>query len=713
MPESPSPITLETDSDKIAWLTFDQPDSNVNLLVSATMEVLEQKISELESRIATGQPVAVVFRSGKPGTFIAGADVTEFAAVSDAAEARAKSAEGQRILQRLSRLTVPTIAAIDGACMGGGTELALACDWRVASDSPATKIGLPEVKLGIIPAWGGSVRLPRLVGVQRALKIILTGSAAPAARAARWGLIDRVVSAQDFEDQIREFAIDAVRKRVERAPRRQSFRDRLLEGTGPGRSMLFSAARKQALATSKGHYPAPLEAIDVIERSLTLPLTDALRVENEGLGRMAETDVSRNLIRLFLLGQAARRALPAEVLKAARPAERVAVLGAGIMGGGIAELVAAHDLPVILKDIDQEALDTGLRHAGDLLRKAGDRGVFAAEEVGLKFALIHGTLDYERFDDVDFVIEAVVERMPIKQQVLREAEDRLPEHAVFATNTSSLSVADLAGASKRPSRVVGLHFFNPVHKMPLVEVVRTESSSDAALATTFAFVGAMGKTPVLVADRPGFLVNRLLGPYLNETGYLLEQGAGVAEVDGVLTDFGMPMGPCRLLDEVGFDVAQHVAREMERAFGERMKPSPVVDLLSEGGRLGRKNGRGFYTYPKGKQGGVDREVNRILGAKGTVSVEEIRDRCLLLLVNEAVFALADRVVDNPGDVDLAMVLGTGFPPFRGGVLQWADTLGAARIRDRLLEFEEAHGPRFTPAPGLNELAEIGGSFTAA
>jgi 3-hydroxyacyl-CoA dehydrogenase/enoyl-CoA hydratase/3-hydroxybutyryl-CoA epimerase len=274
-------------------------------------------------------------------------------------------------------------------------------------------------------------------------------------------------------------------------------------------------------------------------------------------------------------------------------------------------------------------------------------------------------------------------------------------------------VTELASASARRGQVVGLHFFNPVHRMPLVEVIRTEHSSEAALATTFAFVGAMGKTPVLVEDRPGFLVNRLLGPYLNEAGYLLEQGAGVAEVDRVLSEFGMPMGPCRLLDEIGFDVARHVAREMERAFGERMKPSPVVELLTEGGRLGRKNGRGFYAYPKGKQGAVDREVSRILGAKGTVSSEEILDRCLYLLVNEAVHALADGVVGNPGDVDLAMVLGTGFPPFRGGVLQWADTVGAATIRDRLIELERAHGPRFTPAAGLHELAERGGSFTAA
>lgn len=712
MVEGPNPIALDIDSDKIAWLTFDQADSKVNLLGSATMGFLDQRLSELESRIATGQPVAVVIRSGKPGTFIAGADVAEFAEVADEEEARARSAEGQRIFQRLSRLTVPTIAAIDGLCMGGGTEMALACNWRIASDSPSTKIGLPEIKLGIIPGWGGCVRLPRLIGIQRALRMILTGSGVPPERAQRWGLVDRIFAADDMKSSLGRFAMDVVRGMAERTPRSTSLRDRLLEGTGFGRRVLFNGARKQALKTSGGHYPAPLEAIAVLERSHDRSIDDALAIENAGLARMAGTDVCRNLVRLFTLGQAAKRALPKDVLDDARPPRKVAVLGAGIMGGGIAELVAAHDVPVVMKDIDQDALDTGLRHANDLLRKAGDRGLFAPEEVGLKFALIHGTLDYDDFDDVDLVIEAVVERMPVKQQVLRECEERLPDHAVFATNTSSLSVAELASASSRPAQVVGLHFFNPVHRMPLVEVIRTERSSDGALATAFAFAGQMGKTPVLVADRPGFLVNRLLGPYLNEAGYLLEQGAGVAEVDRVLTEFGMPMGPCRLLDEVGFDIARHVASEMERAFGERMKPSPVVGLLVDEGRLGRKNGRGFYSYPKGRQGGVDREVSRTLGSRGTMSDEEILDRCMLLLVNEAMYALGDGVVATPGEVDLAMVLGTGFPPFRGGVLEWADTIGAGPIRDRLRDFETAHGPRFKPAPGLEKLADIGGSFTA-
>ena len=710
MSETPAPITLDIDSDKVAWLTFDLPGSKVNLLGSETLRLLDRRVSELESRIATGQPVAVVIWSGKPGTYIAGADVREFAAIEDEDGAKAKSAEGQRIFRRLGRLTVPVIAAIDGVCLGGGTELALACDWRLATPRASTRIGLPEVKLGIIPAWGGCVRLPRIIGVQRALEMILGGSAVSAARAERWGLVDRVFPVKGFQAAVRTFAIDVVRGQEKPRPRSVSLKDRLLEDTGPGRKILFGTARKQTLKETKGRYPAPLEALNVIQRTLDLSLDEALKIENEGLARVAATEVSANLVRLFLLGQEAKRALPAEVLDKAREVERAAVLGAGVMGGGIAQLIAANDVPVTLKDIDQDALDSGLRHANDLLRKAGQKGILAAEEVGLKFALIHGTLEYERFGEVDLVIEAVVERMPVKQQVLRETEKHLSRDAVFATNTSALSVTELAGAAKRPGQVVGLHFFNPVHRMPLVEVVRTGRSSDEALATAFAFAGTLGKTPVLVADRPGFLVNRLLAPYLNEAGYLLEDGAGVAAIDRALVEFGMPMGPCRLLDEVGFDVAEHVAREMERAFGERMRPAPVVSALKEDGRLGRKNGRGFYAYAKGKQQGVDREIARRLPLKGSIPADEIRDRCLYLLVNEAMHALAEEVVGSPGEVDLAMVLGTGFPPFRGGLLRWADGVGAARIRNRLLELAKTHGPRFTPAPRLVEAAESEGAL---
>ena len=712
MADKPVTLRLEIDADKIAWLIFDAPDSRVNLLDSRVMRHLDRHLAELESRIATGHPIAVVIWSAKPGTFIAGADVNEIAEIEDAEDGRRKSAMGQRIFNRLGRLGIPKIAAIRGACLGGGTELALACDWRLASDATATTIGLPEIKLGLIPGFGGSVRLPRLIGIQRALSMILTGRSLSASHAYRYGLVDQVFEDTGFQHSVAQVALDAVLGRVERELPHETARDRFLENTGLGRRLLFRGARKRVRNASGTRYPAALKAIDVIEETLDLPIDEALAIEAAALGEVATTDVCRNLVRLFRGGRAANKAFAPEIAAQQREVKKVAVLGAGVMGGGIAELAAAHDIPVILKDIDRDALDVGLRHANELLQKAGKRGIIAPEEVGLKFALIHGTLDYERFGDVDVVIEAVVERLHVKRQVLRDVEAELPPHAVFATNTSSLSVTELGRAAVRPDRVVGLHFFNPVHRMPLVEIIRGESSSDAALATAVRLARRLGKTPVLVADRPGFIVNRLLAPYLNEVGFLLNDGADVVGIDRSLKAFGLPMGPCRLLDEVGFDVAAHVAKEMARAFGDRMRPSAALEMLTALGRLGKKNDRGFYTYSD-REERVDREVSRAFGSGGGgVRPEEIVDRCLLISVNEAMYALEEGVVAGPGDVDLAMVLGTGFPPFRGGPLAWAESRGAAVVRDRLLELQERHGDRFAPAPGLEKLAATNGSFTS-
>ena len=380
------------------------------------MELLNRRLSELESRIATGNPIAVVVRSGKSGSFIAGAVLQEIGAISDPEVGRSKSAKGQRILRRLDRLTVPTIAAINGTCLGGGTELALCCKWRVGSDRPQTKIGLPEVRLGFIPGFGGSVRLPRLIGIRRALNMILTGKAISSKQALGWGLLDRVFRADSFEVEVRAFVMRVVRREETRAPRRLAFRDRLLEDTRLGRRTIFKGARKQVLKKLKGRYPAPVEAISVVEQTLDLQIDEALAIEAEVAGRMIVTDVSKNLIRLFLLRQGAKKALSPELIFQARNVSKTAVLGAGVMGGGVAELIAAHDVPVILKDIDDDALAVGLQHARELLDKAGEAKVFTAHEAELKFALIHGTLGYEKFDDVDLVVEAAVERMPVKKK---------------------------------------------------------------------------------------------------------------------------------------------------------------------------------------------------------------------------------------------------------------------------------------------------------
>ena len=720
--ESAGGLSFEVDRDHYGWLTFDRPDSSVNILTSRLMRELDALLSQLESRIANGQILALVIASGKEGAFIAGADVEAIAALSTVAEARAASAEGQRIFRRIERLRVPTIAAVDGACMGGGTELILHCDYRIASDRDSTAVGLPEVRLGILPGFGGTVKLPTLVGMQNALGIILSGKPVRPSRARNMGLVDRVVPTTRFKAATSEFVGEVVAGRVERFSPTLGFGQRLLERTGPGRKIMFGAARKQVASEFGSVYPAPFKAIDVLEEAVGMKADEAYALEADALGALAVTPESRSLVRVFRLSQAARKALPEEVLGRKKPVRKMGVVGAGVMGGAIAELAAAHDIPVVLKDIDQEALDSGLRHAADLLRKAAAAKVFSEEEASLKFALIAGTLDYADVDDADLVIEAVVERLAVKQQVLRELE-AATGGAVLASNTSSLSVDEMAGAVQRPGRVLGLHFFNPVHKMPLVEVVAGPRTDPEALATGFALVLALGKTPVLVADRPGFLVNRLLAPYLNEAGFLLEEGHSTEEIDGALEAFGMPMGPLRLLDEIGFDVAGHASREMAAAFGDRMRPSGVLEKMIGDARLGRKNGLGFYRYREGKArvadpavAGLFAGVTRRASSPGTGSTtatpaDEIRKRCLYLMVNEAGYALEERVVEGAGPVDLAMVMGTGFPPFRGGLLRWADKEGIQNIHDALSEYSGSVGSRFAPAPLLVRMAKQNRTFT--
>jgi 3-hydroxyacyl-CoA dehydrogenase/enoyl-CoA hydratase/3-hydroxybutyryl-CoA epimerase len=705
-------LRLEIRPDRTGHLVFDRPDAPVNLLSADVLRHLDSLIGELESRIANGQLTALLIESAKDGSFIAGADVGEIGEVASVEQARSASAEGQRIFRRLERLRVPTIACIDGTCLGGGTELSLHCSYRVASDSPATKIGLPEVRLGIIPGFGGCVKLPKVVGLQRALDMIVSGKTVNAARAERIGLADRVIRHDEFDRGIREFVADVLGDRVQKAQPRLSARDRLIEGNPIGRRVLFSLAAKRVRAETKGHYPAPLKAIEVLAGSYGAQPDEAYRIEAEALGELLVGDVARALLRVFGLSQDAKRALPESVLASAIDVRRVAVVGAGVMGGAIAELVAADDVDTVLKDIDQGALDAGLRHAADLLRKATRARVFSEAEAGLKLARIEGRLDYGGFEDVDLAIEAVVEKMAVKQLVFSQLEEVLPATAVIATNTSALSVTEMSGGLERPERAVGLHFFNPVHKMPLVEVIRGEQTGDAALAAAFRFALDLGKTPVVVADRPGFLVNRLLGPYLNEAGHLLEHGVAVQAIDDALLEFGMPMGPCRLLDEIGFEVATHAGREMARGLGERLAPPELLDRMIDDGRLGKKNGRGFYLYENGKSTGVDPTLDAVLGPReSVVPAQEIRDRCLWLMVNESAFALAEEVVDSADRVDLAMIMGTGFPPFRGGLLRWADEVGLRQIVDGLQRFESALGPRFAPAPLLRELAGRDEDFT--
>ena len=699
-------VSLEVESDAVAWLVFDAGPDRLNILTSAVMARLDGLLAEVEAGSRSGRIRALVVRSGRDGSFIAGADVKEIASIDSEAAGAAGARAGQQVFLRLDRLPVPVIAAVDGVCLGGGTELILACDYRIASDRKETKIGLPEVRLGIIPGFGGTTRLPRLIGTRAALDLILTGKTLDARRAQRAGLVHERVHPAQLYERARAAALELAEGRREPKTSRK-LTERLLDETAPGRKLVLAQARKKVVQETRGHYPAPLAALDVIEASHGRSLEDALALEAAAVGRLLVTPEAHHLIHVFHLLEGAKKSGPRDV--APRAVARAAVVGAGVMGGGIAQLLAARGIDVRLKDIRADALGSGLRHARSLFEKQVRRRRLHWRELQRSMDRIAPTLEYTGFRRSDIVIEAVLERLDVKQQVLREVESQVGEECVVTTNTSSLSVTAMQRALARPQLFCGMHFFNPVHRMPLVEVIRGEQSSDEAIATVVALSRRLDKVPVIVADGPGFLVNRILAPYLNEAGWLLADGATVEQIDDALLEFGMPMGPLRLLDEVGLDVARHAGRVMMDAFGERLAAPPPLTALEQTKLLGRKGGLGFYRYDGEQQGDVNADIYRALGGsiprdRRTLEAKTIRERAVFAMINEAARALGDGIAASAGDVDLAMITGTGFPPFRGGLLRYADSIGSREVLRRMERLEANLGPRFAPAPLLRELA---------
>jgi len=700
-------------SDGLAVVTFDLPGEKVNKFSTPVMEELSSLVDRLS---AAAEIEALLFRSGKPDIFIAGADVREIENVVTPEEGRTASAVGQRIFDRFASLPFPTVAAIRGACLGGGTELALACDWRVCSDSPKTMIGLPEVNLGILPGWGGTQRLPRLVGLAAALDLILTGKPIDGKRAARIGLADAVVPEAIFPEWSETFARGKFGARKPRGRRaRLPFAARLLEGNPAGRALLFRKARASVLARTHGHYPAPIEALGAVAEGFGKKMDAALAVENARLGNLIGTPVQRRLLRIFFWTEEVKKETGAiNPTVVPRPVRRIGVLGAGVMGGGIAQLAADRGFPARMKDVAPEPLAHGFRAAADLWKEKMRRRRMTRSEFRRKMAMISGGLDYAGFARAEVTIEAVVEKLEIKQAVLREWEQAVGDEAIFASNTSTLPISRIAEAARQPRRVAGMHFFNPVHRMPLVEVIRGEKSSDETVATIFDLAKKLGKTPVVVRDAPGFLVNRILAPYLSEAVRLLEEGCRIEDVDRALTGFGMPVGPLALLDDVGIDVAAKGGRTMAAAFPDRLPLSARFEPFTAQGRLGRKSGRGFYRYRGTRREGPDPEAYGLIGVRPGKSAplppEVIEARLLMPMVNEAAYCLEDRIVDAPARLDLAMIFGTGFPPFRGGLLQYADDLGADRVVNRLQDLAERLGARFAPSPLLVGMADAHASF---
>ena len=715
---SSSGLLFEIDRDGIGLATFDDPARGQNVLTLEVMRTLEGIVAEAEAAAANGALRALMFRSAKPGSFIAGADVNAIAAVDDPGEGVEAARQGQALFGRIAALHVPTVAAIRGICLGGGTELALSCGYRIADDGDRTRIGLPEVLLGILPAWGGTTRLPRLVGLSAALDLMLTGKPAGVSKARRIGLIDRVLPRQQFEER----SLELVRRlaRGEGLPqtrkgRRRTLAGRLLDGTAPGRALVLRTAAGRVHKRTGGHYPAPLRILDVTRRGLRGSVAASLEREARAAGDLVTSPECKNLLFVFQLRERARKAPWSEGGRA-RAVRRMAVLGAGPMGGGIAQVAAYNGLRVRMKDIRRGAVAGGLAHARAVFDGAVRRRSLRKRDADARMGLISGGIDYAGVASADLVVEAVVERMAVKRTVLREAEGVVGPDAVIATNTSSLSVDEMADALERPERFAGMHFFNPVHRMPLVEVVRGTRTDADTVETTAALAVRLGKVPVVTRDAPGFLVNRVLGPCLNEAGHLLGEGWDALAIDRAWKRFGMPMGPFRLIDEIGIDVMSHAGEVMAGAFGKRMAPAPALVALAMSGRLGRKGGKGFYRYEGGREKGFDQAVYpdmKLPGTRATPDEARVRDRLLLAMVNEAARVLEDRVVRSAADVDLGMVMGTGFPPFRGGLLKYADDRGPAEVLRTLEVLEVTYGHRFAPTPLIRELGESGETFHGA
>jgi 3-hydroxyacyl-CoA dehydrogenase/enoyl-CoA hydratase/3-hydroxybutyryl-CoA epimerase len=701
---SKNSVRLRIFKNNTAAIVFDNDKSKVNTLGKQTLKELDHILDDLQKN---KNIKLLTIQSIKEDVFIAGADIKEIQNLNEETEALEKVKFGQAVLNKIEKLKFPTIAIINGVCLGGGAELALCCDYRIATDNPKTKIGFPEVHLGIFPGFGGTQRLPKLIGLINALPMILTGKPMDAKQAFKKGLVDAYVAESFLASKIREFSEKVLNKKVKR--KKHLLQHRFMQSLWL-RYFIYYKAKKDILKKTKGLYPAPLKALEVIQKTYRwMPLKKGLDKEAQEFAKLAVSNTCKNLIHVFY-GQELLKKEAKEKAKYADGAIKSAtIVGAGIMGGDIAWLFSKIDIPVRLIDLKWEAITAAVNHAKNLYKKLVRKKKVTASESQRKISLISGTTEQYPLKQQDFILEAVIEDMAIKQKIFKDLEKKTKKRTIFATNTSALSVTKMGSVLKNPGQILGFHFFNPATKMPLVEIIPTPKTSKETLGTTFKIALDMGKLPVEVKDHPGFLVNRLLMAYRNEAAHMFDEGVSIEKIDHVLEKFGMPMGPFKLADAVGVDIGHKVSKELNAAYGNLMKPAKILREMVDQGLLGKKTKKGFYDYTNNTMK-IASAVNRLKPKSRDISEKDILNRCLLIMVNEAARCLEEKIIQSPAHLDIAMILGTGFPAFRGGLLKYADDRGLDIIMKKLMELTKQYNTRFDPIPLICDLGEKNKTF---
>ncbi|EPC8670739.1 fatty acid oxidation complex subunit alpha FadJ [Vibrio vulnificus] len=696
-------FNLKIDEQNIAWLGIDVPNEKMNTLQAAFADEMKAIFAQLKD--CSGLKGLIV-HSLKPDNFVAGADVRMLEACKTAPEAEALARQGQELFQQLSDLPYPVVAAIHGPCLGGGLELALACDFRVCSDDDATRLGLPEVQLGLLPGSGGTQRLPRLIGLLPSLDLILTGKQLRANKAKKLGVVDACVPQTILLDVAKQF----VEKGKKRSKQKVTTKEKLLSGSGLGRKFVFEQAAKKTHEKTRGNYPATVAILQVIQHGLEKGMKQGLELEAKRFGELVMSNESKALRSIFF----ATTEMKKETGSEAKPSKvgMVGVLGGGLMGAGISHVVVAKaKVPVRIKDVSDDGVLNALKYNYKLFDKQRKRRILSKAQLQSKMLQLSGGTDFTSFNRTDVVIEAVFEDLSLKQQMVADIEANAKSETIFATNTSSLPIHKIAEKAQRPENIVGLHYFSPVEKMPLVEVIPHESTSEETIATVVALAKKQGKTPIVVKDQAGFYVNRILAPYMNESAHILLANEPIDKIDTALLDFGFPVGPITLLDEVGVDIGAKIMPILVAELGARFKGPDVFDVLLNDGRKGRKSGKGFYTY-KGKKKEVDKSVYKLLKLtpESKLSDKDIALRCVLPMLNEAVRCLDDGIIRSPRDGDIGAIFGIGFPPFLGGPFRYMDQFGLKELVEKMNQFAEKYGDRFAPCDGLLTRAGEGRRF---